>query len=117
MFNAQFYTHQYIHELQCQKASACRIHPCARYSLVPTLKVAYQLNYAQIHPRNLSITFVLYMQRFKRRDFLIAVPSGSMFRSNTIIVSLECKQNKLIKIIALFVTQKITIYLLAFKPN
>ena len=37
------------------------------------------------------------MRRFKRRDFLVAVPSGSMFRSNTITVSLQCKQNKLIK--------------------
>ena len=48
------------------------------------------------------------MRRLKRRDFLIAVPSGSMFRSNTIIVSLECKQNKLIKIICYTKTKQFT---------
>ena len=28
-------THQYIHELECQKASVSHIHPCARYSFGP----------------------------------------------------------------------------------
>ena len=110
-------THQYIHELRCQKASVCHIHPCARYSLVPNLKFAHQLNHVQIHPE-IFTTFVLYMQRFKRRDFLAAVPSGSMFRSNTITVSLQCKQNKLIKNIDICLLRKNwTIHLLAFKPN
>ena len=61
-------------------------------------------------------TFVLYMQRFKRRHFLVAVPLESLFQRNTIIVSLKYKQNKLIKNIA---TSKLnnSPSFLTFKPH
>ena len=81
--------HQYIYELQYQKARVCHIHPWARYS---------NINYAQIHPKNLCNVCSTYMWHFKCHDYLVVVSLGSMFWSNTIIMSLQCRQNKVIKI-------------------